>query len=69
MIRQGPIARILKYSPSATTKRVHAEHASESTSIQSGTDWFIDFSVYGNEKGGSNEPPQGKGGMTPPTKS
>jgi hypothetical protein len=25
-------------------------------------------SLSGNEKGGSNEPPQGQGGITPPTK-
>ncbi len=60
--------RILRYSPNATTKIVQSEHSQEINASHSGTDWFIDFSVDEGEKGGPSEPPQGKGGMTPPTK-
>jgi len=37
--------RILRYSPSATTNIVQKEHNQAIHIAQSGTVWFIDFSV------------------------
>jgi len=60
--------RILRYSPRATTEIVQREQSHGIKTAQSGNSCIIGFSVTEkgprtNEKGGSDEPPQGNGGM------
>lgn len=58
--------RILRYSPSATTKIVQREHSQEINTVQSGTDWLIDLSVADSDATASPESrPSAASGLGP----
>jgi uncharacterized protein with HEPN domain len=48
-----------------SSQRLSAQLKSRSSQVE----WNRIAAFRNDEKGGSDEPPQGKGGMTPPTKS